>query len=132
MPRSSECLYKDSPRRRTSLILFIPAASQDSSNYRIRRVDLATWATSTLAGDGTHGFQDGASAHFWCPTGIAIDPSGTFALVAVHIVALRTHKHIAPSRISDGTPLKPALHMKRRVVCSWFPAALCVRGPAYG
>jgi len=52
--------------------------------HRIRRVEIATGATTTLAGSGTSGFLDGAggSARFNAPRGVAIDPSGTFALVA--------------------------------------------------
>ena len=60
-------------------------ASQGFYDQRIRRVDIATGATTTLAGSGTWGFLDGAgaSAKFNSPWGIAIDPSGTFALVGV-------------------------------------------------
>ena len=60
-------------------------ASQDNGNHRIRRVDLATGATTTLTGSGSAGFLDGAggSAQFNRPTGIAIDPSGGYALVGV-------------------------------------------------
>ena len=65
--------------------MFFHDASQDGHNHRIRRVDIATGATTTLAGSGTYGFRngDGGSAQFYYPSGIAIDPSGTFALVAV-------------------------------------------------
>ena len=54
-------------------------------NNRIRRVVIATGTTTTLAGSGTQGFLDGASgsARFNGPVDAAIDPSGTFALVAV-------------------------------------------------
>ena len=60
-------------------------ALQDRNNHRVRRVEIATGATTTLAGSGSKGFLDGAggSARFNRPWGIAIDPSGTFALVAV-------------------------------------------------
>ena len=60
-------------------------ASQDGHNNRIRRVEIATGATTTLAGSGSAGFSNGAggSARFNYPSGVAIDPSGTFALVAV-------------------------------------------------
>eukprot|EP00964_Phaeocystis_antarctica_P026295 scaffold14807_cov66-Phaeocystis_antarctica.AAC.2 len=60
-------------------------ASQDQNNHRIRRVDIATGATTTLAGSGTAGFRNGAggSAQFQYPRGIAIEPSGGYALVAV-------------------------------------------------
>ena len=59
--------------------------SQDLGNHRIRRVDLATGATTTLAGSGSAGFLDGASgsARFKYPRHVAIDPSGAFALVGV-------------------------------------------------
>ena len=62
-------------------------ASQDGSNHRIRRVDIATGATTTLAGSGSAGFRDGAggSARFYNPRGIAIEPSGGYALVAVRV-----------------------------------------------
>ena len=65
--------------------MFSYDASQDYGNHRIRRVDIATGATTTLAGSGTQGFLDGAggSARFNDPNGVAIDPSGTFALVVV-------------------------------------------------
>ena len=72
-------------------------ASQDQNNHRIRRIDIATGATTTLAGAG-YGFLDGAggSAQFWVPRGIAIDPSGTFALVAVRRPP--PHPRMPPSR----------------------------------
>ena len=65
-------------------------ASQEHYNHRIRRVDIATGATTTLAGSGTRGFLDGAggSAQFNYPIGIAIDPSGGYALVAVRASGL--------------------------------------------
>ena len=60
-------------------------ASQEYDNNRIRRVDIATGATTTLAGSGSTGFLNGAGANaqFRSPYGVAIDPTGTFALVAV-------------------------------------------------
>ena len=72
-----------------SLQLFLSAfshdASQDEWNHRIRRVNISTGATTTLAGSGSAGSLNGAgaSAQFNHPWGVAIDPSGTFALVAV-------------------------------------------------
>ena len=59
--------------------------SQDSGNHRIRRVDLTTKNVTTFAGSGTAGYLngDGTSAQFNVPHNVAIDPSGTFALVAV-------------------------------------------------
>ena len=60
-------------------------ASQSTHDSRIRRVEIATGWTSTLAGSGTQGSLDGAanSARFYGPIDIAIDPTGTFALVVV-------------------------------------------------
>ena len=58
---------------------------QDSHNNRIRKIDLQSGETTTLAGTGIRGFNngEGTSAHFNRPYGIAIDPEGGFALVAV-------------------------------------------------
>ena len=71
----------------SSLSVCVPRcdASQDRINHSVRRVDLATGATTTLAGSGAAGFRDGdsANAQFNHPIGVAIDPSGTFALVTV-------------------------------------------------
>ena len=62
-------------------------ASQGHGDHRIRRVDIATGATTTLAGSGSAGFLDGAggSARFSYPRGVAIEPSGGYALVAVRV-----------------------------------------------
>ena len=75
-------------------------ASQDTSNHRIRRIDIATGETTTLAGSGTQGFLNGdcGSARFNGPLGVAIDPSGTFALVAVRVGRPRTPARNPPSR----------------------------------
>ena len=62
---------------------------------------LLTGATTTLAGSGTQGFLNGAggSARFNGPHGVAIDPSGTFALVVVCAFGLHsTPPHVAPYR----------------------------------
>jgi len=55
----------------------------DSGNHRIRKItgeeDDAgnkTWTVSTLAGSGTAGYQDGATAQFHTPDGVAVDESG--------------------------------------------------------
>ena len=79
------------------------AIRQDRDNHRIRSIDIATGETTTLAGTGQQGYLngDGASAKFDQPMGVAIDPSGTFAIVSVRRpppYPLRTHKHILPSR----------------------------------
>ena len=58
--------------------------TKDSWNHCIRSIDLATGVTTTLAGTGgASGGWDGPSARFKHPWGVAIDPSGTFALVGV-------------------------------------------------
>ena len=86
--------------------MFSHDASQDHINNRIRRVDIATGATTTLAGSGTRGFLNGAGyyARFAHPISIAIDPRGTFALVGVRRPP--PYPRMAPSRyhIADGTP----------------------------
>ena len=90
-------------------------ASQDTSNHRIRRVEIATGATTTLAGSGTQGYLDGAggSARFNEPMAIAIDPSGTFALVAVRASPAPPPLHRATPRIAS-----PA----HAVGCTPFPS----------
>ncbi len=63
----------------------------DRLNYRVRRLDIATKTVSTVAGS-TSGFADGAGtdAKFsWSVFQIAIDPSGSYALicdVANHLI----------------------------------------------
>ena len=83
-------------------------ASQDYGN-RIRRVEIATGETTTLAGSGSAGFGDGAggSAMFYVPYGVAIDPSGTFALVAVRAWPAPPHaaRHISRNRPSRTASL---------------------------
>ena len=67
--------------------VLVPDASQDGTNHRIRRVNITTGATTTLAG-GDYGFKDadvGTNAQFESPFGIAIAPSGAFALVGVRV-----------------------------------------------
>ena len=83
-------------------------ASQDGYNHRIRRVEIATGETTTLAGSGSAGFGDGASgsAMFNEPYDVAIDPSGTFALVSVRRPPPCTPAWRHPA---DGTST-PALH----------------------
>tara|TARA_B100000795_G_scaffold213261_1_gene166926 strand:- start:126 stop:341 length:216 start_codon:yes stop_codon:yes gene_type:complete len=65
-------------------VCFPYCSSQDQWNHLVRRVDIATGATTTLAGS-TPGFSDGvgASAQFYYLSDVAIHPSGTFALVMV-------------------------------------------------
>jgi DNA-binding beta-propeller fold protein YncE len=55
----------------------------DQYNYRIRRIGISTGVVTTLAGSGNAAWADGIGilASFNSPTGISIDPSGTFALV---------------------------------------------------
>ena len=66
-----------------------------------------TEVVTTLAGSGSAGFDNGAgdSAKFDQPYGVAIDPSGDFALVAVRRPPLYTPASRHPA---DGST--PALH----------------------
>ena len=98
-------------------------ASQDAHNHRIRRVDIATGATTTLAGSGS-------SAWFYFPTGVAIDPSGTFALVAVRRPP--PHPRVAPSRkrhtrLARGVGAAPVFSAARPPVHELFlSVSVCV------
>src|SRR4029079_3196488 len=56
----------------------------DTGNHTIRRVDLSTGQTTTLAGSpGAPGDSNGVgtAAHFSSPRGVALDAAGSFALV---------------------------------------------------
>ena len=99
-------------------------------NNRIRRVDIATGATTTLAGSGTRGFLNGAGgiAQFDRPHGIAIDPSGTFALVAVRRPP--PHPRIPQSRrrhtrLAHGVGAAPVFSAARPPVHELF-LSVCV------
>ena len=86
----------------SSQCVFSHDVLQGYGDHRIRRVEIANGATTTLAGSGTFGYLDGARgiARFSYPSGVAIDPSGTFALVVVRAsTASRASRHPA-----DGTP----------------------------
>ena len=56
----------------------------DFSNHKIRRVEVATGAVTTLAGSGEDGDADGvgAAAEFCYPNGIAISPDSSALFVA--------------------------------------------------
>ena len=110
--------------------MFSYDASQDQNNNRIRRVDIATGATTTLAGSGSPGFRDGAggSARFHYPIGIAIDPTGGFALVAVRRPP--PYPRIAPSRrrhtrLAHGVEAAPVFSAARPPVHELF-LSVCV------
>eukprot|EP00964_Phaeocystis_antarctica_P085505 scaffold54013_cov72-Phaeocystis_antarctica.AAC.3 len=61
-----------------------PRPACDTGNHRIRRVELANGATTTLAGSTAGNIDDvGTDARFNSPRGVAIAPSGTYALVSV-------------------------------------------------
>ena len=75
-------------------------ASQDLGNNRIRRIELATGQTSTLAGGYVRGSRDGVgtNAQFAGANGVVIDPSGTFAMVTVRaLLGLHAPHHPADS-----------------------------------
>ena len=109
--------------------MFSYDASQDYSNQRIRRVEIATGATTTLAGSGSRGFRDGAggSARFNNPRGVAIDQSGTFALVAVRRPP--PYPRIPPSRrrhtrLAHGVGAAPVSSAARPPVHELFLSVL--------
>ena len=121
----------------------VPAAayvSQDNENHRIRKINVKSGETSTLAGS-SEGFKDGVgtSAQFSYPIGVAIDPEGAFVFVAVRMPVARipASKSIFPQ--SDGTfrclPHSPHARtdtLRRRFApCSSCPCPvpLCVSGP---
>ena len=81
------------------------------ANRAVHRVNIATGATTTLAGDGTGGFSDGVgtSARFTNLYGVAIHPSGAFALVVVRASPVFYH---TPA----SCPLKPAHPPRTRCV----------------
>ena len=56
----------------------------DYGNHKIRRVEVATGAVTTLAGSGDEGDADGVgdAAQFYNPTGVAISPDGSALFVA--------------------------------------------------
>lgn len=56
----------------------------DSHTHRIRHINMATRAVTTLAGSGSAGFTDhtGGNARFYYPHGVAISNDGTFCLIA--------------------------------------------------
>jgi len=63
--------------------------SQDTTNKRIRRVDITTGVTTTLAGGATFWEQVASEAIIrfsFSPYDVAIDPSGAFALVVTTII----------------------------------------------
>ena len=97
-------------------------ACQDWDNHRIRKIDLKSGETTTLAGTGIQGFNDGVStsAQFSKPMGIAIDPKGNFALVGVCL------SPIPASRASAShTRPTPAPHLSE---LRDHTATLCVVG----
>ena len=92
------------------------AASQDYSNHRIRRIDIATGSTTTLAGTSSSGSTNGAgaSSQFNYPYGVAIDPSGSFALVAVRQLPPRR-------RVRPPPPLAPYSRLAHAGLCTARP-----------
>jgi DNA-binding beta-propeller fold protein YncE len=100
----------------------------DTENHRIRRI-LADGTVSTVAGDGTAGFRDGASgqARFKGPTGLLADGSGGLVVADEQNHRLRL---LAGSTVStlagdgDGTGLwqdGPALESGLSKPCALAP-----------
>ncbi|EOD17200.1 hypothetical protein EMIHUDRAFT_44168, partial [Emiliania huxleyi CCMP1516] len=56
----------------------------DSDSHKIRRVEVATGAVTTLAGSGEIGDADGVggAAEFCCPWGVTVSPDGSALFVA--------------------------------------------------
>ena len=56
----------------------------DFWNHKIRRVEVATGAVTTVAGSGEEGDEDGVggAAQFACPAGVAVSPDGSALFVA--------------------------------------------------
>ena len=56
----------------------------DIGNHKIRRVEVATGAVTTVVGSGTAGSADGVggAAEFYRPAGIALSPDGSVLFVA--------------------------------------------------
>lgn len=72
----------------------------DTGNHAIRRVSLATFEVTTLAGDGTPGFRDtsGTDARFDTPLGITTD--GTYLYVTDGLNQRIRRVEIASGRVS--------------------------------
>ena len=96
----------------------------DSGNHRVRMISRDGWV-STLAGDGTAGFRDGAtgSARFNWPRGVAVDGEGN---VLVADTFNRRVRRIGPlsRRCSRRLPCcKPRPvsrpHLCRSVLTAW-------------
>ena len=84
--------------------------SQDNENHRIRKINVKSGETSTLAGS-SEGFKDGVgtSAQFSYPIGVAIDPEGAFVFVAVRMPVARIP---ASKSIFPQTALLDACHTR--------------------
>jgi DNA-binding beta-propeller fold protein YncE len=84
-------------------------------DHRIRRLDIASAQVTTLAGSasGASGFQDGmgTNAIFNWPFGVAIDPTGTYALIAESLNRRIRRIVIATAQVSTvaGTGNKSAV-----------------------
>ena len=81
----------------------------DTGNNRIRAITISTGATTTLAGEGTAAFLDGAgaAAKFNGPRGVAIGSSGTILYVAdtanYRIRAITISSGATTTLAGDGT-----------------------------
>jgi sugar lactone lactonase YvrE len=78
----------------------------DQGNQRVRLVDLATGATTTLAGSGTRGFADGtlATAQLAQPQGLAIDAAGDIYVTdTMNYRVRRIHDGVVDTVAGNGT-----------------------------
>jgi sugar lactone lactonase YvrE len=79
----------------------------DTGNHRIRRIDKDTGAVTTLAGNGTAGFLDGAgtSARFSSPRAVAVNATGQLHVADTgnHAIRLLTPGNSVVTLAGNGT-----------------------------
>lgn len=99
----------------------------DTTNHRIRKIDLSTGVVSTVAGTGTAGSLEGSStsAQFRSPEGIAIDSSGIIYVAdtannKIRKIALdgtvSTYAGSGTAGFLDGAALSARLRSPRQIL----------------